>query len=433
MDDRTPRALAALMLGALTLAAMPSVVSAQTAQFYSPPKLLKQGTHATPVVGTGAVTVQVFVKQNGSIGAVKVQKSTNHGDDAAALEIAKNSTYKPGAKDGKPVAAFYTMALKFTGSSVAADTGAGGSQIAQANALIRAAKYDAAKTELQSYLASHPGDKDAEALLGVADSYLNDASGASTAFDAAGTIPDRFKVVAAKAYADAAVDALKAKNNDQAIALSDKALALQQNVNTLYIRGTAYANAGKYAPSIADFEQAKALASTGKADTATLNAIDGGLVTAYLFGGQPDKGLALAADVKKRDPSNTRIDDAIASYYNQQATAAMQAGKKDQAVTVLESAAKAVPSRAAVLYTQAANILAGNTPVDWKKVKAEADKALAADPNDPRANFVAGVALANAGDKPGAITFLQKAKANAGSDTKLASDADSALAQLQKK
>lgn len=436
MADPSLRSLVPAALVATAIASTPLIAAAQTSQFYSPPKIVKQGSNSTPIVGTGSVTVKIFVHKDGSVGSVQVQKSTNHGDDAAATEIAKSSTYKPGARDGKPIDAFYTLALKFNGSSVQSNTGGGASasgQVAQANALIRAGKYDAAKTELQAYLTTHPGDKDASALLGVADEYLNDSAGAAAAFDGAGTIPDRFKVVAAKAYSDAAVDALKAKNNDQAVAYADKGLALQQNVNTLYIRATAYANAQKYTQAIADFEKAKALASTGKADASSVNAIDGGLATAYIFGGQPDKGIALAQDLKKRDPSNTRIDDTLAAYYNQQASAALTAGKRDQAVAMLETAAKTVPSRATLLYTQAANVLAGGTTPDWKKVKVEADKALAVDPNDGRANFIAGIALANTGDKTGATPFLQKAKANAGADAKLASDADAALAQLNKK
>jgi tetratricopeptide (TPR) repeat protein len=441
MSDRTSRALAALAFGAAALAVLPQTASAQTSEFYSPPKLIKQGTNTSPVVGVGSVTVKVFVHRNGSVGTVQVTKSTNHGDDKAATEIAKSSTYKPGAKDGKPGEFYYTLALKFGANAVQASNtdGGGGTELSQANALIRAAKYDEAKKLLQTYIVAHPSDKDAEALLGVSDEYLNDAAGASAAFDAAGTIPDRFKVVAAKAYADAAVDALKAKNNDQAIALSDKALALQQNVNTLFIQGTAYANAQKYPQAIAALEKAKAQATTGKADAASLNAIDASLATAYIFGGQPEKGIALGKALKQRDPSNTRVDDTLAAYYNQQASAAVQGGKPDQAVTILEQAAQALPSKAAVLYVQAANVLSSGKTPDWKKVKAEADKALAIDPNEPRANFVAGVAVANsagpnsAGDKAAAIAYLQKAKANAGSDTKLASDADAALAQLQKK
>ncbi len=433
MTVRTPRLLAAAALGALWVASLPLAAPAQTGTFYTPPKLLKRAAPSAPIAGSGAVTVQVFVHKSGSIGTVKVQKSTNHADDAAALDIARNSTYKPGVRDGKPIDAFYTMALKFNGSSVINDTGTSSGELVQANALIRANKFADAKTILQSYLSSHPSDKDGQALLGVADAYLNDAAGAAAAFDAAGTIPDRFKVVAAKAYSDAAVDALKAKNNDQAIALADKALALQQNVNTLFIQGTAYGNAQKYPQAIADLEKAKAQATAGHADAPTLNAIDSSLVTSYVFGGQADKGIALAQALKQRDPSNTRVDDTLAAYYNQQAVAAMQAGKKDEAVADLEKAAQVVPSRALVLYVQAANVLSQGTTVDWKRVKAEADKALAIGPNDSRANYVAGIALANQADSKGAIPYLQKAKANAGTDAALNADIDAALKKLGQK
>jgi tetratricopeptide (TPR) repeat protein len=427
MADRPARLLAAFASLAL---AFPLAASAQTSTYYTPPKIIKQGTASSPVVGTGAVTLKVFVKANASVGQVEVEKSTNHGDDAAALEIAKSSTYKPGLRDGKPIDAFYTLALKFSGNSVTTDTGSTVNDVNAANALVRAGKYADAKTELMSYLTSHPADKDAQALLGVADAYLNDPAGAAAAFDAAGTIPERFKIVASKAYSDAAVEALKAKSYDRAIALSDKALTLQENVNTLFIRGSAYANAQKYAQAIADLEKAKAMAAAGKADAATINAIDASLATSYVFGGQADKGIALAQQLKRRDPSNTRVDDTLASYYNQQALAAVKAGKFDEAVTNLENAAKVVPSRSVVLLVQAANVLSQPEKPDWKRVKAEADKALAIDPNDPRANYVAGIALANSGDSKGAILLLQKAKSNAGSDTSLNADIDTALKKL---
>ncbi|MBV8579682.1 MAG: tetratricopeptide repeat protein [Candidatus Eremiobacteraeota bacterium] len=429
MAERTPRLLAALAVGATVVA--PSLAVAQTSTYYTPPKVLKQGVSSAPEPA-GAVTVKVFVTKTGAVGTVQVAKSTNPGDNQAASEIAKTSTYKPGLRDGKPIDAYYTMVLKFSGSSVV-DTGSTSNDVKRANALIRAGKYADAKTILTSYLSTHAGDKDASALLGVADGYLGDSAGASAAFDAAGTIPDRFKGVAAKAYADAAVDQLKAKNNEQAIALATKGIALQQNVNTLFIRGTAYANAQQYPQAIADLEKAKALATAGHADPATMNAIDGSLVTSYMFGGQADKGAALAADLKQRDPSNTHVDDAVYAYYNQQAVAAMKAGNPAQAVTQLEAAAKAVPSRAVSSYVQAANVLAQGAKPDWKAVKAEADKALAIDSSDARANYVAGIALANQSDSKGAIAFLQKAKAGSGSDASLSADIDAALKKLGQK
>jgi tetratricopeptide (TPR) repeat protein len=432
MADRSRRLLAGVALSAL--AALPLAGVAQTQKYYHPPKILALGTHAMAVAGTGVVQIKVFVKKDGSVTTAQVVKSTNHADDAAALEIAKSSRYRAGSLDAKPGDFFYTISLKFNGTAVTSgDLAAGGGELPQATALIRGGKYTEAKTEIGAYLTAHPDDKGAQALLGVADGYLDDTAGAVAAFDAAGTIPANFRVVAAKAYADAAVAALKSKQNDQAIALSEKALALQENVNTLFIQGTAYANAQRYPEAIADLEKAKAMAVAGKAEAVTLNAIDSSLATAYVFGGQPDKGVALAQELRRRDPANTRIDDTLAAYYNQQAAAAMKAGKPDQAVALLESGAAALPKRAVVLYVQAANVLAqGQTP-DWKRVKAEADKALAIDPNDARANYVAGIALANAGDRTGPLPYLQKAKANAGSDTQLVTDIDTALKKLGQK
>ena len=111
----------------------------------------------------------------------------------------------------------------------------------------------------------------------------------------------------------------------------------------------------------------------------------------------------------------------------------MQAGKRDDAVADLENAARAVPARAVALYVQATNILSGGLSPDWKRVKAEADKALAIDPNDASANYVAGIALANQGDRSGAIPYLQKAKANAGPDAALGAQIESVLKNLNQK
>jgi tetratricopeptide (TPR) repeat protein len=433
MPDRSRRLLAGLAF--ISLAALPLSASAQTQRFYRPPKVLKMGTHTAPIAGSGVVRVKVFIKKDGSIGSVQIEKSTNAKDNAAALQIAKSSTYRVGAVDGVPGDYFYTVALTFNGSDVSTGDidSASSSSLAGATALIRAGKYEEAKAQLTTYVAAHPDDKDAHVLLGVAEGFLNDSAAASAAFDAAGTIPSNYRVVAAKAYADAAVEQLKAHQTEQAIALADKALALQENVNTLYILGTAYADGHQFPQAITSLQKAKALASSGKSDPATLNLIDTGLMASYLFGGETDKGLALAQDLRRRDPSSTRIDETLSAYYAQQAEMQLSAGRRDQAIATLESAATAVPKQAAGLYVRAANLMAGAQPPDWKSVKAEADKALAADPNDARANYIAGVSRANSGDRTGAVPFLQKAKANAGSDAKLASDVDAALKALGQK
>ena len=304
-----------------------------------------------------------------------------------------------------------------------------------ADALIKLSKFAQAKDLMTAYLSAHPADSAALNLLGVADEYLNNSQGAVAAFDQASKIQDRFKPVAAKAYADAAVEALKAKDSPLAVKLGNKALAIRADVgtvNTLFIVGTAYANSQQFPAAIATLEKAKAKATAGHANAATRNAIDASLATAYIFGGRPTRGMAIAAALKRRDPGNTRVDDTLAAYYNQQAVREMKAGHPDLAVATLEAAARTVHSRAIVLYEQAANVMSqGNAP-DWLAVKREADKALAIDGNDARGNLIAGIALANGGNKSTAIKYLLRAKANApDSDAALQAEIASALKTLQ--
>ena len=62
------------------------------------------------------MTIKVFVHANGKTDIPSsVTKSTNHGDDAAALEIARTSTYKPATKDGKPADAFLYVRAELLG------------------------------------------------------------------------------------------------------------------------------------------------------------------------------------------------------------------------------------------------------------------------------------------------------------------------------
>lgn len=423
-------------LAALALASIPLAAAAQTAQFYTPPKVVKQGTTSSPMP-KGAVTLKVFVKRDGTVASVEVKKSTNPADNAAAVEIAKSSTYRPGAKDGKPGDYFYTMQLKFDGRAAQTNSAGPGAptaagEIGQINALLRANKYDDARTQAQAYLSTHPGDKTAAAMLGVADNFLNKSGEAAQAFDQAGDIPVNFRAVAATAYGDAAAQAIRDKNYDQAVAWGSRAVAVQpENANAYYVRGTAYSFQQKYGESLADLQRARQIAGD-KADQRTRDSLDVALLSAYLNAGQGDKALALAADIKRREPGNTSADIAVGNYYQSQAATAIKAGKRDDAVTSLEAAAARVPSQAASLYTAAANVLANDPKPDWKRVKAETDKGLTAAPNDPRLLFLSGVALANQGQNRDAKTALDKAKANVGADAALAKQIDDSLAVLAK-
>jgi hypothetical protein len=432
MSLRSRPALA--LITALATSAAPLTVRAQTAVFYVPPKLVSRGANQTPIAGKGTVTVKVFVHANGkAVIPSTVAKSTNHADDAAALEIAKTSTYKPATKDGKPADAFYTFVLSFTGAGAIGDSGvSSGGPLDKVTALERAGNYSAAKAQLATYLQGKPDDKDANLLLGVADAFTDDFTASAAAFDKAGTVPAKYQTLAGKTYANAAVAALKANDDDNAIAFASKAIELTPSAQPYNIRGSAEYAQKKYDPAIADLEKARDLATAEKADNHQLAIIETNLTAAYMGAGQTDKGLATAKDVTRLDPSITQTGDIIAQYYNDKASALIKAGDRKGAADQLDAGAAAAPKYAVQLYSNAATILASDTKPDWKVVKAEADKALAIDPNDARSNYVAGVALANDKDTKDALTYLNKAQASAktGNDADLSKQIDAALKQL---
>ena len=102
---------AASLAAAVALASAPAY--AQYATEFVPAKLIKQGATTVPIAGTGIVVVQVQINPDGSHKATKVIRSTNQGDNAAALSIAQGSTYRPARRGTTPVTAFYDFTLKF--------------------------------------------------------------------------------------------------------------------------------------------------------------------------------------------------------------------------------------------------------------------------------------------------------------------------------
>jgi hypothetical protein len=422
-------------LAGFAVAAVPVGALAQTAVFYVPPKLVSRGTSTTPIAGKGTVTIKVFVHSNGKADIPSAAaKSTNHGDDAAALEIAKTSTYKPASKDGKPTQAFYTFVLNFTGSGSVSGGESDGltGVLAHVEVLERSGNYAAAKAQLADYLRSSPDDKEANLLSGVANAFTDDASAAAAAFDKAGTIPPKYTTLAGKSYANAAAASLKANADDDAVAFASKAIELAASAEPYNIRGSAEYAQKKYDAAVADLEKARDLAVAEKADNRQLAIIETNLTAAYMGAGQADKGLATAKDVGRLDPSISQTGDIIAQYYNDKATTLVKAGDRKGAADQLDAGAAAAPKYAVQLYGNAATILASDAKPDWKVVKAEADKALAIDPNDARSNYVAGVALANDKNTKDALTYLNKAQASAktGNDPDLSKQIDAALKQL---
>jgi hypothetical protein len=424
------------LLTCAAIVAMPVATSAQTATAttYTPPKLLERGATSAAPGGNGSVTVQVFVKKDGSATVNKISKTSNAADNPAALEIAKTSKYKPALRNGKPVDAYYYYVLSFGSEPVAAAAAPAGSGTGPALTAIRAGKYDDAKGLLQTYLQAHPGDTDAYTLLGVANTFGGNLPDATAAFDKAGTIPDQYKALAEQAYEKNAGALLDDKKYADSITAAGHAIDVNpQSLQGYYVRGVAEANMQNDTAAIADLTKARAIASAAKSDTKTSVTLAYSLAIAQLDAGLYGEAATTAREVSQSDTARSgQINQRAYVAVSNAAIALANAGKTADAVSRFESGASAFPAAAPGLIAQAATVLATDKKPDWDKVKAEAGKALALNPNSGRAEFILGIAAANQKDPKGALDYMNKAKASTdySSDASLAKQIDTALKQL---
>lgn len=419
-----------LLLAGAALASLPQAVGAQSAPADGPPALLTRGTNTAVLAGKGDVTVQVFVKKDGSFNVIKVLKSTNAGDEPAALEIAKTSTYKPAVRNGRTTDEFYDFALSFGGDTAAIGSG----PLATALNAIHAGKYDDAKAILAAYILAHPDDTQAYTLLGVADGFAGDVAGSAAAFAKVGSIPPEYKALAAGSFTKNATALLDAKNFPSAIDFANHAIALDaRNVQAYYVRGIAYANAHDDAAATADLKMALATGADVKADDMSMGLISYNLAVVQLQAGSFDDAVATARILARFDTARrAQLDKTAAAAYNNDAVALANTGKTADAVSRLEAGAKAYPAIAGTLIAEAAYVMASDKKADWVKVRAEADKALAIDAKNGRAAFVGGLAAARLNDTKAALDYMNKAKASPayGSDISLSKQIDEALKTL---
>jgi tetratricopeptide (TPR) repeat protein len=429
-------ATTALLAGFIAALALPSPAPAQTGTYYFPPKLIKQGKATSANAGAGTVVVKVAVNADGTFKVQDVIRSTNTGNNKAALEIAQTSKYKPAERGGKAIFAFYDFTLKFTKSSVSSveeDTGGPTSgTLATYTSMLHAGKYADAKAGLTTYVADHPSDGEAQGLLGVADTYLKDYEGAVKAFDAAGTLSPKVAPMAADAYLEYAT--ASGTDKTAAVDAAKKAVAYTPNVATYNALGNALQINDDPAGAAENFQKALDLAQSDPKMTGHNKAIlAANLANAYAASGDMTKAQAAAAQSTKFDPTVTTAKAAVAEYYFKKGTDLEKAGKYADAAAQFEAGAQESPSDAVTLYTQAALVYLNMKPnADGPKAKAEADKALAIDPSNPRANFIAGVALADQGNSKDALTYLNKADgaAKAANDAGLADQIEAAIKQL---
>ena len=166
------RHLRPLLLAALALIVTGAPALAQYANEYVPPKLTKLGHTSKPIAGSGIVEVKVQVNADGSHKFVNIIKTTNRGDNPAAIEIASTSTFSTARRGKNPLTAFITFSLKFTGKSFAGEAISSNIDVQRTEGMVRAGNYAGAKAKALAFLAKHPGDTAMLQELGAAGHFL---------------------------------------------------------------------------------------------------------------------------------------------------------------------------------------------------------------------------------------------------------------------
>jgi len=417
--------IAAPLAALVALAQLPA--AAQYANEFTPAKLIHQGTTTHSIAGSGTVVVQVQVNPDGTHKVVKVLRSTNSGDNAAAMDIAQSSTYRPAHRGSAPVVSFYDFTLKFNGKSVAStpsESGgalpAGGSlspAASQVAALIRQGKYAQAKSKAESELLGSPGDESLRQMLGIAAFDSGDMTTAASAFDKVATIGPQFRPIAARSFAAAAVKVAQ-DNPAQSLTYAQKAMALDSGPNSQFALGVAQLANGQNAAAIASLKAAHdAAMADSRVPTSSKVNIDSELLQAYLANHDTADAQAVAAQIKQLDPSSTAGAQAMAASLIKAGNAAVDAKDTTTALSDFDqAAAQGDPTTAVTANTLAAFAIARSAKPDYKRMQAYAEKALAIKPNDAAANFAEGIALTaqwasshDAGTKQKATDALDKA------------------------
>jgi tetratricopeptide (TPR) repeat protein len=333
-------------IGTLTVAtalilghALPA--GAQYANQFTPAKLITQGKTTHTIAGSGTTVVQVQVNADGSHKAIKVINSTNPANNAAAMDIAQNSTYRPAHRGSTPVTSFYDFRLRFNGRSVAN-----------------------AATEEQS---------------------TGDGSGGGTS------------VANQNQAASLAVQAVKMADDNptQALALAQKAMSLDPDTNSKYALGRAQLANKQYSDAIATLKEVHTAAfADPKMPTNAKVAIDTSLMTAYFESNDTQNAQAMAAEIKQLDPTSTLPGQVLGNSLINAGVSAGEAKNYDEAFKDFDqAAAQGDPQVAVTAYTQAALLVSKMEKPDYKRMQAYAEKALALKPDDPMANFAEGIAF----------------------------------------
>ncbi len=416
--NRINRIIACISALAIAAAAAPGLAQSDN---YSIAKVIKQGTTTQPIAGSGTVQVQVQVNADGTHKVVKVLKSNNPGDNAAALEIAQNSTYRPARRGSTPITTFYDFNLRFNGKSAqtSSEEISGGGDTVAIDALVRAGKYKDAIAKANAALLSSPGNPGVLQLLGTAQYYNGDLVDSAATFSRVQDIKKPFQPIAAQAFATGSTHVAQT-NPSQALEYAHRAMTLSNgDATSRYALGVAQMANKQYPEAVATLKGVHdSLSGDPKADVKTKLSLDQELLQAQLANNDAAGANATAAEMKALDTSGgAAAAHAISQHYMQLGSDAMTANDFPTAAKNFDQAAATASGQDAVTAnTLAAFAILRETKPDYGKARDYAQKAVTGAPGDANANFTLGLAYAGvfatsnkSDDKTQALNYLNKA------------------------
>jgi TonB family protein len=383
---------------------------AQYSNEFTPAKVIKMGTTSHSIAGSGSVTVQVQVNADGSHKVIRVIRSTNPGDNDAAMDLAQTSTFKPAHRGTTPVQSFYDFTLKFNGSSVVNDVDAGDAVTSAIDAAIRNKQYDDAIAKANAALAQSPDNQPVLQLLGVAQYYSGNVVESAKAFAKVQTIAKSFVPLAASSFASAAVS-VSQQDPAQSLAYAKRADALTDDNNSKFALAVALIANKQYADAVAALKPVHDSAPDAK----TKAAVDRELLQAYLAEGDTANAQTTANELKTMDPNAAAA--ALGNYYLSLGNQAMTDKKfADAEKAYVQAAAQGSDQAQVTANTGAAFAVISMEKPDYVRAQKYALAAVTAAPNDLQANFAAGLATFgvftvshNPADHDKALTYLKKA------------------------
>lgn len=390
---------------------------------YTPPRLVSRAASVVEPKGAGTVLVQVQVNADGSFKVLRVIRSSNAGDNAAALDIAAHSKYAPALRNGQPVKSLFDFNVKFGEEAV---SGAA----AQIASMLHNNNFNGAKAAAAAALAQSPDNHLVQAQLGVADAFLHDIPGAVAAFDQAGTIPSMYQNVAMQAYSLNAAS-IATTQPQTALVQAQKAVSMNGDYGAYYALGLAQHANKDYSAAVASLEKAESLAKSAHppADAASMANIEQSLLAAAQSAGDKATVDRVTAEIGKLDPSAG--GKSIAYTIDTQAADKVKLHDYSGAVAMYEKAAAASPQWAGPPeYTKAAIVLATEPLPNYGGARIEAEKAIALNANYAPAYYVDALAMAWDAQGSGNMDELQRSTDSANHAAALAQKAgDTQLAE----